>query len=56
METAAFKSQVQAFDDWKDGLAKNLESFRLWLRRNQLFQPETDLRLYHMLETLRSDS
>ncbi|MBI2381234.1 MAG: dynamin family protein [Gammaproteobacteria bacterium] len=55
METAAFKSQVQAFDDWKDGLAKNLESFRLWLRRNQLFQPETDLRLYHMLETLRSD-
>lgn len=55
MDTAAFTTQVQAFDAWKASLIKNLESFRLWLRRNQLFQPETDLRLYHMLETLRAD-
>lgn len=55
METPAFNTQIQAFDAWKASLTRHLEAFRLWLRRNQLFRPEADLRLSHMLETLRSE-
>ncbi len=55
MSSQLFSQQVEAFAQWKAGVAKELRSYRLWLRRNNLFTPEGDMRLFHMLETLRSD-
>jgi len=55
MQQHLIEQQVQQFSDWKKKLAKELKSFRLWLRRNQLFNPDYDVRIHHILETLNKD-
>ncbi len=55
MHQQMIEQQVQQFSDWKKKLAKELKSFRLWLRRNQLFNPDYDIRIHHILETLNKD-
>lgn len=55
MNAQWFSQQVEAFSLWKAQVAKEIRTYRLWLRRNNLFSPDADMRLYHMLETLRSD-
>ena len=55
MTSQFFSREVESFALWKAQVAKDIRAYRLWLRRNNLFSPESDLRLYHLLETLRSD-
>ncbi len=56
MTTPLLSREVEAYSLWKANVAKEIRSCRLWLRRNNLFTPESDQRLHHLLETLRSDS
>ena len=55
MTSQLFAREVESFALWKAQIAKDIRAYRLWLRRNNLFSPESDLRLFHLLETLRSD-
>ena len=55
MTAQVFSRQIESYSLWKAQVAKEIRSYRLWLRRNNLFSPESDMRLYHLLETLRSD-
>ncbi|MEM8832998.1 MAG: dynamin family protein [Pseudomonadota bacterium] len=55
MEAAGLSENLTSFDQWKSQLIKELKSYRLWMRRNQVFTNEADKRLYQMLETLHSD-
>ncbi len=50
-----FAESVSQFESWKSTIAKELKSFRLWLRRNQLCDDNTDERVKEMLNALGSD-
>lgn len=55
MTSQFFSREVESFALWKAQVAKDIRSYRLWLRRNNLFSADGDLRLFNLLETLRSD-
>lgn len=50
-----FSDQMQAFGRWKTDLVQAIEHYRLWLDSNQMATSEAELRIYELLETLRSD-
>jgi len=50
-----FSEQMQAFGQWKHDLIEAVQSYHRWLEKNRLIQPETELRLYEMVEALRTD-
>lgn len=50
-----FSDQMQAFGQWKHDLIDAVQSYRQWLDKNRLIQPETELRLFEMVETLKTD-
>ena len=55
MTSQFFSREVESFARWTAQVAKDIRSYRLWLRRNNLFSADGDLRLFNLLETLRSD-
>lgn len=50
-----FSDQMQAFGQWKHDLVDAIQAYHQWLERNHLVQPETELRLFEMVEALKSD-
>ena len=50
-----FSDQMQAFGQWKHDLIEAVQTYQAWLEKNRLIQPETELRLYEMVEALRGD-
>ena len=46
---------MQAFGQWKHDLIEAIQSYQQWLEKNHLIQPETELRLFEMVEALRTD-
>jgi hypothetical protein len=46
---------IQQFDSWRQQIVRQLKQLRLWLRRNQMFSPETDQRLTEVLAELEQD-
>ncbi len=50
-----FSQNIDAFDEWKADIGRSLSRFRLWLRRNQLFEQDLDDRLYKLQESLKSE-
>lgn len=50
-----FSDNIDSFDQWKSDIGKTLSRFRLWLRRNELFNEELDSRLFKLQETLKSE-
>ncbi len=50
-----FEESVGEFEQWKTTIAKELKSFRLWLRRNQLCDEASDSRIMDMLDALNSE-
>ena len=46
---------MQAFGQWKHDLIEAVQSYQQWLEKNHLIQPETELRLFEMVEALRAD-
>ncbi len=50
-----FSENIDSFDYWKSDISRLLSRFRLWLRRNELFNEEIDNRLYDLQSTLKSE-
>ncbi|TQV85358.1 dynamin family protein [Aliikangiella coralliicola] len=50
-----FSENIDAFDLWKSDIGRTLSRFRLWLRRNELFNEDIDSRLFKLQESLKSE-
>ncbi|NVJ50251.1 MAG: dynamin family protein [Gammaproteobacteria bacterium] len=50
-----FTQSVSEFERWKSVIAKEMKGFKLWLRRNQLNDEQTEQRIRAMLDTLDSE-
>ena len=50
-----FSENIDAFDQWKSEIGRSLSRFRLWLRRNELFNEDLDSRLFKLQESLKSE-
>lgn len=55
MASDRFSDQMQAFGRWKADLIEAMEQYRRWLDANQMTTPEAELRIYELLDALRSD-
>lgn len=51
-----FQKQMQAYDRWKTTLAEAIQDYQRWVDQYQPGNGDIELRLYEMLEALRSDS
>jgi len=50
-----FSENIDVFDSWKSDISRSLSRFRLWLRRNELFNQDIDNRLYELQGSLKSE-
>jgi hypothetical protein len=50
-----FSENIDIFDSWKSDISRSLGRFRLWLRRNELFNEDIDNRLYQLQTSLKSE-
>jgi len=50
-----FTEQMHAFGRWKTDLMSAVERYRKWLEQNNMIGPETELRLFEMIESLKND-
>ncbi len=55
MAKERFTDQMQAFGRWKGDLVHAITNYQQWLEDNQMGSPETELRIFELLEALRSD-
>ncbi len=50
-----FSDNIDSFEQWKSDIGRSLSRFRLWLRRNELFEKSIDDRLFKLQESLKSE-
>jgi len=50
-----FSDNIEQFSSWKTDIGKKLSRFRLWLRRNDLFDEQIDKRLFNLQESLKDE-
>jgi hypothetical protein len=50
-----FSENIDQFSQWKTDIGKTLSRFRLWLRRNDLFNDDIDQRLFRLQESLKNE-
>ncbi len=55
MTEKRFNEQMQAFGQWKEGLADAIQRYQAWLDENEMGDPEDELRIFEILAALRSD-
>ncbi|SCZ61926.1 dynamin family protein [Thiohalomonas denitrificans] len=55
MEHMRFNEQIQAFDHWKNEVIAGIEKYQRWLDKAGVGDPEDELRIYEILQSLRSD-
>jgi len=55
MATDRFTDQMQAYGNWRKELVKAVTKYQRWLEANKMSTPETELRIFEMIETLKSD-
>lgn len=55
MTEKRFNQQMQAFGQWKEGLADAIQRYQAWLDENEMGDPEDELRIFEILGALRSD-
>ncbi len=55
MQDQGLNHPVEQFEGWRTNLAKSLKQLRLWLRRNEMFSPDADIRIHQVLEALEDD-
>ncbi len=53
--TQNFSQNIDQFSNWKTDIGKTLSRFRLWLRRNDLFNEDIDKRLFKLQESLKNE-
>ena len=56
LPTHSFSNDINKFDRWKTEIGKTLSKFRLWLRRNDLFNEDIDKRLFKLQESLKKEN
>jgi len=55
MATERFTDQMQAYGRWKTELITSIESFQKWLETNKMSSSEVELRIFELIQTLKSD-
>ena len=55
MATDRFTDQMQAYGNWRKELIKAVTKYQRWLEVNKMSTPEAELRIFEMIETLKSD-
>ncbi len=55
MEEDIFKQQMRAFDRWKAELIQVIQDYHHWLESQQQGDSETDVRLFDVIDSLKSD-
>ena len=55
MATDRFTDQMQAYGNWRKLLVKAITKYQSWLEANKMSSPETELRIFELIETLKSD-
>ena len=55
MATDRFTDQMQAYGNWRKQLIKAVTKYQRWLEANKMSTPETELRIFELIETLKSD-
>lgn len=55
MSTDRFSEQMQAYGRWKADLVQAVQAYQRWLEANQMASPDVELRIFELLEALRSD-
>lgn len=55
MEEDIFKQQMRAFDRWKAELIQVIQDYHHWLESQQQGSAEIDVRLFDVIESLKSD-
>jgi dynamin family protein len=53
--TQNFSENIDQFSQWKTDIGKTLSRFRLWLRRNDLFNEDVDKQLFKLQESLKNE-
>ena len=56
MQENLFQQQMCAFERWKSGLAEVVKNYHHWLEINDKSSSEIDLRLFDVIEALKSDT
>lgn len=56
MATDRFTDQMQAYGRWRSDLSVAIEKYRRWLDANKMSSPESELRIFELLEALKSDN
>ena len=55
MATDRFTDQMQAYGHWRGDLVKAVTKYQRWLEANNMSSPEAELRIFELIETLKSD-
>ena len=55
MATDRFTDQMQAYGHWRGDLVKAIAKYQRWLDANNMGSPESELRIFELIETLKSD-
>jgi hypothetical protein len=56
MAADRFTDQMQAYGKWKATLVEAILKYQSWLEQNKMSEAEMELRIFELLEQLRSDS
>lgn len=55
MATDRFTDQMQAYGRWRTDLITAITKYQQWLEANRMSSPEAELRIFELIETLKSD-
>ncbi len=55
MATDRFTDQMQAYGRWRSEITQSIEKYQKWLENNQMSSAEVEIRIYELIETLKSD-
>lgn len=55
MATDRFTDQMQAYGRWRTDLTDAITKYQRWLETNKMSSPEVELRIFELIEALKSD-
>jgi hypothetical protein len=55
MATDRFTDQMQAYGRWRSEITESIEKYQKWLEDNKMSSSEVEIRIYELIQTLKSD-
>ncbi len=55
MATDRFTDQMQAYGRWRSDITVAIEKYQKWLESNKMSTPEVEIRIFELIEALKSD-